>query len=271
MKQTSAYLIAILFFAQTVSAQDTINLNEITFKKKVNYKKLLKKIKSSMESKVDTNTTLFHIDQISTINNELLLSLNDTLTLKINSFANKFEKKYKKSVIEYVQNINNTKFKNYIENSTPIGWISNYPVRKNLNTVNLDFFSNYKDYQYCVYNIDLTHNKLTFKSQCNYKGEIIYDRKTFKPQKIIYESISPYNFSHSSSQNLKTSANFKSTWTYLFEKVEIIFTDVNTTLGLLSIDIAEKIQDFSYERYDKKGTIIYSDKNDFETILKLKR
>ena len=35
--------------------------------------------------------------------------------------------------------------------------------------------------------------------------------------------------------------------------------------------IAEKIQDFSYERYDKKGTIIYSDKNDFETILKLKR
>ncbi len=265
------FILTILCSVQLLNAQDTIKLKEITLKKTVKLKPLLKKIKYNLVNDIDTLATNFKIEQFSSINNSELFNINDTLILKIKSFNNKFTKKYPKHIIKLIEDINNTRFKNYIENSSPIGWISNYPLRKNLNTIELDFIKNNKYYKYNHEKINDSINILNFKSDSTYVGYILYNCKTFKPKRISYESIFPYEFTHSSSQNLNSNLTFKSTWTYLVEKVNIQFIEIKNKLALSKITITEKIENFKYESYDKKGNLIFNDKNDYETIFNLIR
>ena len=212
--------LAILFYftfllPYSLYSQEPIILNEVTISKSINIKSILKKIKKELIKNCDTVNYKFHMLQYSKINNDTLLFVNENIGLKIKSFDNSFTKEYSDTLQKKILDIDKKLFNKYIEHSSPLGWISNYPIRKNLNTINLDFFKNYKNYRYELNKVNENENILLFYSDTLYNGKILYNSKTKKPISIEYSSSKPYLFTHTSSQNLRTVNNFESSWYYL--------------------------------------------------------
>jgi hypothetical protein len=252
-------------------AQEPIILNEVVVSKSVNIKSILKKIKKELIKNCDTVNYKFHMFQYSKINNDTLLFINENIGLKIKSFDNSFTKKYSDTLQKKILDIDKKLFNKYIEHSSPLGWICNYPIRKNLNTINLDFLKNYKNYRYELSKVNENENVLLFYSDTLYNGKILYNSKTKKPISIEYSSSKPYLFTHTSSQNLRTVNNFESSWHYLIEKVYIKFHSEIDKIYLTSLKIEEEIKDFEYKNFNKKGDIIYTEKNNFSTSIILNK
>lgn len=264
--------IAILFYFTFLStcniySQEPIILNEVTISKSINIKSILKKIKKELLKNCDTVNCEFRLFQYSKMNNDTLLFVNENIGLKIKSFDNSFIKKYSVSLQKKILDIDEKLFNKYIKHSSPLGWISNYPIRKNLNTVNLDFFKNHKNYRYELNKVNENENILLFYSDTLYNGKILYNSKTNKPISIDYFSSKPYLFTHTSSQNLRTVNDFESSWYYLKERVHIKFDTKLDKIYLTSLKIEEEIKDFEYKNFNKKGDLIYTEKNNFSTSI----
>jgi hypothetical protein len=79
--------------------------------------------------------------QINLKNSDTIINRTEAQIIKITNFNNTFSKK---NVVENKDNwFSNFKeiFKNYAADESPIGWLSGYPIRKNLTTAELDFFA----------------------------------------------------------------------------------------------------------------------------------
>lgn len=254
-------------------AQEPIVLNEVVVTNGINIKFLLKKIKNGLIKNCDTVNYKFNLFQHSNINNDTLLFVNEKIELKIKSFDNSIITKYSDSLQKKIVDIDKKVFNKYIEHSSPLGWISNYPIRKNLNTINLDFIKNFKNYSYKLNKVNENENVLLFYSDSLYNGKIVYNSKTKNPISIEYSNTIPYLFTHTSSQNLRTINNFESSWNYITEKVFIKFHNENGKIYLTNLKIDEEIKDFEYKKFNKKGKLIYTEKNNFSTtiILALKQ
>lgn len=270
MKYIKFYLTLFIVTSSSIMySQDTIKIEEIVISKEIKIKKLLDKLKNNLIKNSDTTNYTFRLVQKSYINNDTLMTVDENIKLKINSFNNKFQRQYSDSLKSKLIEINERHFRNYIEESSPLRWVSDYPVRKNLNIINLDFFKNYRDYSYKLEKANEEKSVISFTSDSLYHGKIIFNPKTNMPITIEYSNSLPYTFSHTSVKNLNSTNQFESEWSYIYENSLINFFNINGSLSIKNMVIEENIENFEYNIVNKSKKIIFHDKNDFRTSIKL--
>ncbi len=228
---------------------------------------ILKKLNKQLLKKTDTTSFVFDLRQINLKNSDTIINRSEEQIIKITNFNNSFSKK---NVIENKDNwFSNFKeiFKNYSADESPIGWLSGYPIRKNLTTAELDFLIHPGGYRYSREWLDNEELLVTFESKNFYKGSFIID-KNFNLLQLNYETQEPYPFFYSSEQSIGKNHKFTSNWIYQREKVAMSFEIVKNKMVLKSLAIEEKLRDFTFKRFDESGPV-FTDVNNFYTNIKL--
>ena len=262
----------ILFFLSvtTFSFSQVIKdaeIEMINVKNKPKVATILKRLNKQLLKKTDTTSFVFNLHQINLKNSDTIINRTEAQIIKITNFNNTFSKK---NVIENKDNwFSNFKeiFKNYAVEESPIGWLSGYPIRKNLTTSDLDFFVHPNGYVFTREWLDNDELLVTFESRGFYKGSFVID-KNYNLLQLNYETQEPYPFFYTSEESIGKNHKFTSNWIYQREKVAMSFEIVNTKMVLKALSIEEKLRDFTFKRFDEKGAV-FTDVNQFYTNIKL--
>lgn len=256
--------IATFSFAQELKDAE---IETVNVKSKPRIATILKKLNKQLLKKTDTTSFVFDLSQINLKNSDTIINRNEEQIIKITNFNSTFSKK---NVIE-----NKDKwfskfkeiFNEYSSEESPIGWLSGFPIRKNLTTAELDFFIHPNGYEFTREWLDNDELLVTFESNGFYKGNFIVD-KNYNLLQLNYETQEPYPFFYSSEENIGKNHKFTSNWIYQREKVAMNFEIVKNKMVLKSLSIEEKLRDFTFKRFDEKG-VIFTDVNQFYTNIKL--
>ena len=239
----------------------------VNIKSKPKILTILKRVNKQLLKKTDTTSFVFDLRQINLKNSDTIINRTEEQIIKITNFNSTFSKK---NVIENKNNwFSNFKeiFKVYSSEESPIGWLSGFPIRKNLSTAELDFFIHPNGYEFTREWLDNEELLVTFKSNGFYKGNFIVD-KNYNLLQLNYESELPYPFFYTSEESIGKNHKFTSNWIYQREKVAMKFEIFNNKMILKSLFIEEKLRDFTFKRFDEKG-VIFTDVNQFYTNIKL--
>jgi hypothetical protein len=255
-------------FAQ--AQEKTTQIEEVIIKSKPSAKNAMAKLRKNLEKDIDTATYVYQLIQCNTQNADTIINRNEQQTIKLIDFNGNF---VKKNVIEnkdnWFTNIKTT-FAKYNSEESPIGWISGFPVRKNITVANLDFIKNNKAYTYTTEWFEDNLLKINFTSFNFYKGHIVVDQ-SYKLVSIFYEVQTPYPFFYSSKESIGKNHKFTSNWKYQKEKVQLTFgKNEKNKVHLHSIQIEEKLQDFVFNRYDENG-VVFTENNNFTTQILLEK
>ena len=262
----------ILFFLSVATFSFAQELKDaeielVNIKSKPKILTILKRVNKQLLKKTDTTSFVFDLRQINLKNSDTIINRTEEQIIKITNFNSTFSKK---NVIENKNNwFSNFKeiFKVYSSEESPIGWISGFPIRKNLSTAELDFFIHPNGYEFTREWLDNEELLVTFKSNGFYKGNFIVD-KNYNLLQLNYETELPYPFFYTSEENIGKNHKFTSNWIYQREKVAMKFEIFNNKMILKSLFIEEKLRDFTFKRFDEKG-VIFTDVNQFYTNIKL--
>lgn len=264
------YIIFFFFSLITFSFAQELKDGEIevvNVKSKPKIATILKRLNKQLLKKTDTTSFVFDLRQINLKNSDTIINRNETQILKITNFNNSFSKK------NVIENKNNwfTNFKEifvaYSAEESPIGWLSGYPIRKNLTTAELDFFIHPRGYAFTREWLDNDELLVTFETKGFYKGSFVVD-KNYNLLQLNYETQEPYPFFYTSEESIGKNHKFTSNWIYQREKVAMSFEIVKNKMVLKSLKIEEKLRDFTFKRFDEKGAI-FTDTNNFYTNIKL--
>ena len=266
MKYYILFFLSIFTFSFAQELKDAeIELVQIKSKPKI--ATILKRVNKQLLKKTDTTSFVFNLRQINLKNSDTIINRNEEQIIKITNFNNTFSKK---NVIENKDNwFTNFKeiFKAYTSEESPIGWLSGFPIRKNLTTAELDFFIHPNGYEFTREWLDNDELLVTFESKGFYKGNFIID-KNYNLLELNYETEQPYPFFYTSEESIGKNHKFTSNWIYQREKVAMKFEIVKNKMVLKSLSIEEKLRDFIFKRFDEKG-VIFTDENQFYTNIKL--
>jgi hypothetical protein len=266
MKYYILLFLSIATFSFAQELKDT-EIETVNVKSKPRIATILKKLNKQLLKKTDTTSFVFDLSQINLKNSDTIINRNEEQIIKITNFNSTFSKK---NVIE-----NKDKwfskfkeiFNEYSSEESPIGWLSGFPIRKNLTTAELDFFIHPNGYEFTREWLDNDELLVTFESNGFYKGNFIVD-KNYNLLQLNYETQEPYPFFYSSEENIGKNHKFTSNWIYQREKVAMNFEIVKNKMVLKSLSIEEKLRDFTFKRFDEKG-VIFTDVNQFYTNIKL--
>lgn len=256
--------ITTISFAQELKDAE---IETVSVKSKPKIATILKKLNKQLLKKTDTTSFVFDLRQVNLKNSDTIINRTEAQIIKITNFNNTFSKK---NVIENKDNwFSNFKeiFKNYAADESPIGWLSGYPIRKNLTTAELDFLIHPRGYVYTRECLDNDELLVTFESNGFYKGSFIID-ENFNLLQLNYETQEPYPFFYTSEESIGKNHKFTSNWIYQREKVAMSFEIVKNKMVLKSLHIEEKLRDFTFKRFDEKGAV-FTDMNQFYTNIKL--
>lgn len=256
--------IATFSFAQELKDAE---IETVNVKSKPKIATVLKKLNKQLLKKTDTTSFVFDLSQINLKNSDTIINRTEEQIIKITNFNSTFSKK---NVIE-----NKDKwfskfkeiFNEYSSEESPIGWLSGFPIRKNLTTAELDFFIHQNGYEFTREWLENEELLVTFESKGFYKGNFIVD-KNYNLLQLNYETQEPYPFFYSSEENIGKNHKFTSNLIYQREKVAMNFEIVKNKMVLKSLSIEEKLRDFTFKRFDEKG-VIFTDVNQFYTNIKL--
>jgi hypothetical protein len=256
--------IATFSFAQELKDAE---IETVNIKSKPKIATILKKLNKQLLKKTDTTSFVFDLSQINLKNSDTIINRTEEQIIKITNFNSTFSKK---NVIE-----NKDKwfskfkeiFNEYSSEESPIGWLSGFPIRKNLTTAELDFFIHPNGYEFTREWLENDELFVTFESKGFYKGNFIVD-KNYNLLQLNYETQEPYPFFYSSEENIGKNHKFTSNWIYQREKVAMNFEIVKNKMVLKSLSIEEKLRDFTFKRFDEKG-VTFTDVNQFYTNIKL--
>ena len=266
MKYYILFFLSIFTFSFAQELKDA-EIELVHIKSKPKIATILKRVNKQLLKKTDTTSFVFTLRQINLKNSDTIINRNEEQIIKITNFNNAFSKK---NVIENKDNwFTNFKdiFKAYTSEESPIGWLSGFPIRKNLTTAELDFFIHPNGYEFTREWLDNDELLVTFESKGFYKGNFIVD-KNYNLLQLNYETQEPYPFFYSSEENIGKNHKFTSNWIYQREKVAMNFEIVKNKMVLKSLSIEEKLRDFTFKRFDEKG-VIFTDVNQFYTNIKL--
>lgn len=263
------YILLFLSIAKFSFAQELkdAEIELVNIKSKPKIATILKRVNKQLLKKTDTTSFVFDLRQINLKNSDTIINRTEDQIIKITNFNSTFSKK---NVIENKDNwFTNFKeiFKAYSSEESPIGWLSGFPIRKNLTTAELDFFIHPNGYEFTREWLDNDELLVTFESKGFYKGNFIVD-KNYNLLQLNYETQEPYPFFYSSEENSGKNHKFTSNWIYQREKVAMNFEIVKNKMVLKSLSIEEKLRDFTFKRFDEKG-VIFTDVNQFYTNIKL--
>ena len=268
--QRLRYIILFFLSITTISFAQELKdaeIETVNVKSKPKFATILKRVNKQLLKKTDTTSFVFDLHQINLKNSDTIINRTEDQIIKISNFNNTFSKK---NVIENKDNwFSNFKaiFKNYAADESPIGWLSGFPIRKNLTTAELDFFIHPNGYEFTREWLDNDELLVTFKSNGFYKGNFIVD-KNYNLLELNYETEQPYPFFYTSEESIGKNHKFTSNWIYQREKVAMNFEIVKNKMVLKSLSIEEKLRDFTFKRFDEKG-VIFTDVNQFYTNIKL--
>jgi hypothetical protein len=256
--------IATFSFAQELKDAE---IETVNVKSKPKIATILKKLNKQLLKKTDTTSFVFDLSQINLKNSDTIINRTEEQIIKITNFNSTFSKK---NVIENKDKwFSNFKeiFNEYSSEESPIGWLSGFPIRKNLTTAELDFFIHPNGYEFTREWLENDELFVTFESKGFYKGNFIVD-KNYNLLQLNYETQEPYPFFYSSEENIGKNHKFTSNWIYQREKVAMNFEIVKNKMVLKSLSIEEKLRDFTFKRFDEKG-VTFTDVNQFYTNIKL--
>lgn len=260
--------LCLILFSVFAFSQKELDIQTVTVRSKPSIKTIFKRLNKQLEKNADTTSYVFNLKQINLKNTDTIINRNEQQTIKINNFVDSFTKK------NVVENKNNwfTKqkqvFASYNDKESPIGWISGYPVRKNLNVAKLDFIKNQRGYTYDVSWDDNDNLLINFSSDRFYKGSFTIDAN-YNLLALNYETIEAYPFYHTSTESIDNFHLFTSNWIYQREKTALTFVIKNKKMVLKTLSIEEKLKDFVFKRFEKKGVVSFEDKNNFYTSIEL--
>ena len=266
MKYYILFFLSIFTFSFAQELKDA-EIELVHIKSKPKIATILKRVNKQLLKKTDTTSFVFNLRQINLKNSDTIINRTEDQIIKITNFNSTFSKK---NVIENKDNwFTNFKeiFKAYSSEESPIGWLSGFPIRKNLTTAELDFFIHPNGYEFTREWLDNDELLVTFESKGFYKGNFIVD-KNYNLLQLNYETQEPYPFFYSSEENRGKNHKFTSNWIYQREKVAMNFEIVKNKMVLKSLSIEEKLRDFTFKRFDEKG-VIFTDVNQFYTNIKL--
>ena len=264
------YFTLLFLSVTTFSFAQEINDAEIelvNIKSKPKIATILKRLNKQLLKTTDSTSFEFDLRQVNLKNSDTLINRKEAQIIKITNFSNTFSKK---NVIENKDNwFTNFKeiFKAYSSEESPIGWLSGFPIRKNLTTAELDFFIHPNGYEFTREWLDNDELLVTFESKGFYKGNFIVD-KNYNLLQLNYETQQPYPFFYTSEGSIGKNHKFTSNWIYQREKVAMNFEIVKNKMVLKSLSIEEKLRDFTFKRFDEKG-VTFTEVNQFYTNIKL--
>jgi len=266
MKYYILFFLSIFTFSFAQELKDA-EIELVHIKSKPKIATILKRVNKQLLKKTDTTSFVFNLRQINLKNSDTIINRTEEQNIKITNFNSTFSKK---NVIENKDKwFSNFKeiFNEYSSEESPIGWLSGFPIRKNLTTAELDFFIHPNGYEFTREWLENEELLVTFESKGFYKGNFIVD-KNYNLLQLNYETQEPYPFFYSSEENIGKNHKFTSNWIYQREKVAMNFEIVKNKMVLKSLSIEEKLRDFTFKRFDEKG-VIFTDVNQFYTNIKL--
>lgn len=208
----------------------------------------------TQEAYLDKTDTLIHINSFYDISMDLK-------SKKINKVktTNPKNKEYHKEAF----------FSRYTNNDSPLYWLTEVILRKNINIPELDFLNNINDYQY-IRTTEKGITTITFFTEDYYEGFFKYDQK-YNLLEIEFYLTKPYPIDHSQVNNGKQL--FVKNWILNAEVVRIKFKkDKNGKIYIDRLTAYEEMRDYNFEKYDSKGKIIIKDNNlNFNSSLIIKR
>lgn len=256
-----------LFFTFLLQAQNEKEIEVVVVKKAPKIATVLKRLNKQLLKNVDTTTYVYQLDQLNFENTDTIISRNEKQLLKFTDFAGQFSKKNEvENKDNWFTKIKET-FKDYSAKESPIGWISGFPVRKNITITDLDFIRTTRGYAYKVEWINDEDLLISFQSANFYKGQFVVDRN-YNLLSLSYEVQAPYPFYYTSDQSVGKYHTFTSSWIYQREKVDMTFKIIKKKMALESLTIDEKLRDFLFNRYTKEG-VVFSKRTNFTTKIEL--
>ncbi|HFG0566848.1 hypothetical protein LIS90_12330 [Flavobacterium psychrophilum] len=263
MKKTIILFILFLFYPKII-AQNLIQLDEVIINNNFNSKQVIKKIKKSLIKNSKQGESKYILLQNSTNYYDTIVNKKEVINLEIKSYENNFTKKVL-STINKSPNKTDSLFYKFTEIETPNHWISNMPIIKNINIINLDFLKNSKNYSFSL-SKGAKFSIIKFWSN-EYTGEFQYNNKNYNISFLKYKNTIP----HSNSQVNKNKFNkaFESEWIEKTEDVNLVFSEFENKIILDSMIIFEEIEGFEFKKYDKRGNVINSGNFNFKTKISL--
>ena len=210
-----------------------------------------------------------------TITQEAYLNKKDTLIYINSHFDISMDLKSKKINKVKTANPKNKEFykeaffSRYSNNDSPLYWLTEVILRKNINIPELDFLNNINDYQY-IRTTEKGITTITFFTDDYYEGFFKYDQK-FNLVEIEFYLTKPYPIDHSQINNGKQL--FVKNWILNAEVVRIKFKqDKKGQIYIDKLTAYEEMRDYNFEKYDSKGTVIIKDNNlNFNSSLIIKK
>lgn len=262
-------LLLLFLFSTFLYSQNDKEIEVVVVKKAPKIATILKKVNKQLLKNVDSTTYTYTLNQLNLENSDTIISRNEKQLLKFTDFAGQFSKKNEvENKDNWFTKIKET-FKDYSAKESPIGWISGFPVRKNITITDLDFIRTTRGYVYKVEWINDEDLLISFQSANFYKGQFVVDRN-YNLLSLSYEVQAPYPFYYTSDQSVGKYHTFTSSWIYQREKVDMTFKIIKKKMALESLTIDEKLRDFVFNRYNKEG-VTYTKKTNFSTQIELFR
>ena len=262
-------LLLLFLFSTFLYAQNDKEIEVVVVKKAPKIATILKKVNKQLLKNVDSTTYTYTLNQLNLENSDTIIYREENQLIKCVDFAGNFTKKNEvENKDNWFSKVKET-FKDYSAKESPIGWISGFPVRKNITITDLDFIRTTRGYVYKVEWINDEDLLISFQSANFYKGQFVVDRN-YNLLSLSYEVQAPYPFYYTSDQSVGKYHTFTSSWIYQREKVDMTFKIIKKKLALESLTIDEKLRDFVFNRYNKEG-VTYTKKTNFSTQIELFR
>lgn len=269
-KQLLLFIISIISFSAQAQIDDT-DMDEMVIERvsKRNIIDIVNDIKNqtfknysgdnakyiiTQESFLDKKDTLIHINSFY----EISMDLKSKKINKVKTSNPKNKEFYKQSF-----------FSRYSNNDSPLYWLTEVILRKNINIPELDFFNNINDYQF-IRTTEKGITTINFFTDDYYEGFFKYDQK-FNLVEIEFYLTKPYPIDHSQTNNGKQL--FVKNWILNAEVVRIKFKkDSKGKIYIDRLTAYEEMKNYNFEKYDSKGEVVIQDNNlNFNSSLIIKR
>lgn len=265
-------LISVLLLGISSHAQiEDTEMDEMVIERvsKKNIADIIAEIKNQTYKNYSADNSKYIITQ------QAFLNQKDTL-ININSFydismdlKSKKVNKLKTNNPKNKEYYKETFFSRYSNNDSPLYWLTEVILRKNINIPELDFFNNLKDYQY-IRSTSKGITTVNFFTDDYYEGFFKYDQK-YNLIEIEFYLTKAYPIDHSQVNNGKQV--FVKNWILNAEVVRIKFKfDARGKIIIDKLTAYEEMKNYNFEKYDSKGQIIIKDNNlNFNSSLIIKK
>lgn len=271
MKKYILLIFVSLFWSNLFAQIEDTDLQEMVIERvsRKNIIDIIEEIKKQTYKNYSDENAKYTITQQSFLNQkDTLIYVNSLYDISMDLKSKRINK-VKASNAKNKEYYKESFFSRYTNNDSPMYWLTEVILRKNINIPELDFLNNIVDYQY-IRSTEKGITTITFFTDDYYEGFFKYDQK-FNLTELEFYLTKPYPIDHSQTNNGKQL--FVKNWILNAEVVRIKFKqDRKGKIYIEKLTAYEEMRDYNFEKFDSKGSIIIKDDNlNFNSSLIIKR